>query len=401
MGRGKRHRLLWIPAALLLAVLLFKFFIGDVYPVSSGSMRPAIFGGYSRPGEEVFTEYLFVRFTRDTVPDRYDLVVLDLDGEDDPLVKRALGLPPEKVQVVGGDLLVDDHLLAPGPSRPELIPLFDDRYLEVERYFEVTETVWTRDGSEWQLDATDVRRGSNGGMLFYHLDLRDGYLDQNHALVPGVRQVNDGAVECEVMLAEAKGAVRLLLTEEGDTFEARIESPEVEGDPFLLTVTRHNEKTLMRSGLENKRDVLIAEEIPFATGRWHRAHFANLDNHIVFELDAGEESERFRRVAPYDANHPHGRQGIDEASLIPRAALGGEGSVARFRAIRILRDIYYTERGEEGVRTPLHLGPGEYFVLGDNSGFSADSRTFGPVTANEIVGFPVAVVWPWERRRRL
>jgi signal peptidase I len=397
MRRRGGHRLLWILAIGAFIVLLFRFFIGDVYPVASGSMRPTIFGGFSHPGDPTFTEHLLVRFDRAATPERYDLVVLERNGEEDPLVKRVVGLPGESIQIVSGDLLIEGELLEAGAGRPELIPLFDDRYLDVERYFKVTEKVWTREDAHWRLDATEVAPGSNGGMLFYHLDLVDGYLDQDHEFIGGVRQVNDGAVECEVMLTEAQGVLRIWLTEEGDTFQARIESPSEGEESYRLVLTRHNRKTGLRPGLEDKVDTLLEEAIPFSTGSWHRLRWSNLDNHLVFDLDDGA----FRRTVAYESNEAHGQPRIAERSIIPRAALGGEGCLARVRSIRILRDIFYTERGEQGLRSPLHLGPGQYFVLGDNSGYSADSRVFGPVTAAEIAGTPVAVVWPWKRLRWL
>jgi len=40
------------------------------------------------------------------------------------------------------------------------------------------------------------------------------------------------------------------------------------------------------------------------------------------------------------------------------------------------------------------LGPGEYFVVSDDRGNTGDSRTWGPVSAREIIGRPVFRFWP-------
>lgn len=42
----------------------------------------------------------------------------------------------------------------------------------------------------------------------------------------------------------------------------------------------------------------------------------------------------------------------------------------------------------------LHLGTGQYFVLGDNRGNSTDSRFFGPITRDSIIGKVQLVAWP-------
>lgn len=44
------------------------------------------------------------------------------------------------------------------------------------------------------------------------------------------------------------------------------------------------------------------------------------------------------------------------------------------------------------------VGEGHYFVLGDNRAHSEDSRSFGAIDANRIVGIFVARLWPFARR---
>jgi signal peptidase I len=87
-------------------------------------------------------------------------------------------------------------------------------------------------------------------------------------------------------------------------------------------------------------------------------------------------------------------------SPISLAVRGGEATVSDFR---IYRDIYYTATLANTPRLPnatmssVQLGPDEYFVLGDNSPVSNDSRFWpnGPIVRGSLLmGKPFLVHLP-------
>lgn len=61
---------------------------------------------------------------------------------------------------------------------------------------------------------------------------------------------------------------------------------------------------------------------------------------------------------------------------------------------------YYYNRGEfAGENEKLVVPPDSYFVLGDNSGSSKDSRYWGFVPKDNILGQAMAIYWPPQRIR--
>ena len=43
---------------------------------------------------------------------------------------------------------------------------------------------------------------------------------------------------------------------------------------------------------------------------------------------------------------------------------------------------------------PYEVGVGEVFVMGDNRQFSLDSRRFGPIPMDDLIGKAFVTIWP-------
>jgi type IV secretory pathway protease TraF len=397
--------MLWFSAALALLALLLMNYVCTIYRVDSGSMRPTIFGGRAQPDGELYDEWTLVRFRRDLKPKRFDLaVVRSLDGSD-PMVKRVVGLPDEEVYIVDGDLFIDGRRLPADAPRPGPIPVFDDRYQVTNEYFEYKRATnfeaspWTHEIGSLGLDARDSPVGSQHGLMLYHPDLRDSHLDRQGRRHPGLRQVNDGAIECEFQIREALpgASIRFRLVEEGDSFEVELTRLEYEGQIpklSLLRILRWNPQTLSRDRDQDRRDVLVEMPVNVPRDRWIKIRFSNVDNHLTVISD----ELRVKVVTSYETNVPYpGRKPAGDKSIGSRVAFGGERIRMGFRAVRVFRDLFYTSVGTHATGRPIHLGPRSCFVLGDNSAFSTDSRHFGAVDISRLVGEPIAIVWPSPR----
>lgn len=373
----------WTLASLAAAILLVRTFVGDVYHVDSGSMEPTLWGA------EGGGEWVFVRYS-DDAPARQELVVAQRAGDDAPIVKRVLGLPGESVSVSGGDVLVNGRRLPPEDARPPWVVVYDQALRPLEERFPAAaaqKLLWgiARDAAE--LDARSVARDANLGLLFFHDPFDDDYLGPDGELVRGSSQASDARIECDVVLRDARSQLRIGLSEQGDTFQALVR-PGDDGTCEVAIVRRNAPEGLSK---------LASARIAWPLGERRRLAFSNRDNVLRLEVGGAQPL-----VAPYRENALHPSDHLREGkSFGYRIWFGGDQGRFEFRGVRVLRDFSYTDRGAYGVGAPCDLGPDEYFLLGDHSSQSRDSRESGPVHAREIVGRPVAVVWPPARWRRL
>lgn len=382
----RSQRKLLILLVVLGGLFLFArvFFFG-IYLVDSRSMEPTIHGD-PESGERVLVCY------GDDRPERFDLVVVRLPGEDVPRVKRVAGLPGEAVRIEEGDLYVEGEQLAGDLPRPKPVAVFDD-HLALEDHFQSQAgggiVGWQRTADGWRHDGGPERPVAR---LEYARRLADHYLGTNGEFVEGSTEVGDLWIGAALDLEEPNSRALLAVATQGDRFIAWIGADDDGKRRVRLLSYPVPGPDIAASDSE----VLGELELEVAAGT-HEWVVGRVDGRAELWFDGLRVLDQ-RFGVP--RRHPLDLFG-EGRSHGPRAWVEVGGGGVTLSGLRLWRDLHYTSRGELAVREEFQLGPDELFLLGDNSAASRDSRDFGPIPLADVLGRPVWVVRPLGSARPL
>lgn len=427
---------------LMLGILVARAFTAEAYIVPTGSMAPTLLGmhrdilctncakrfalgmdengragrpvcpncGQTELGQAPTTEglgdrLLVQKFIYDLRPPRrWEVAVFQNPADpSQAYVKRIVALPNETVLLSGGDVYIDGRIArkTPAEARAMAIPIYDHNFTpkDLARYPRWTlrrgdgrgpdRSAWKADGPRFVREATthpaiakidwieyrhwQADRGSYG-------PIRD-FTSYNGGDVPGENRVNDLIVSAKFTLGEGCSASVVRL----DSGHER----------FIVTIPR--DPTSAVEVLHNGRRVPIVPNAKVAKGTPPKTRDVEV---MVVDRRLSVTLNGLLAFAPLDFEESVNRP-PSAYSPVAFGVVGG-GS-AEIRDIRIDRDVYYTTalsqtpRRPFGVEVPYILGPGEYFVLGDNSPVSNDSRFWqrSPVvTSGQLLGKPFLVHLP-------
>ena len=363
------------------AALLLRAYVGDIYGVTKHSMEPTLHAA-ERGSDKVAVFKLAYLLGG---PTRWDLCVYRRGGRGHYVVKRVVGLPGEYIQVDReGDLLVGASPSRLGLLRksPEellrlLVPLADlDRIPPTfprDDQWEFDPGHW-----RWEEDRLVAVPPAQGAARFAYRGMpHQGYLGPDGVVRHAGRDVRDFGVQFRCRPLAGSSELRILLT--------------ALDREFLLD---------LRGGiLEVRADgrlVRRVESPALARGDAAAIRFVQADRRLYLWV----EGKVFTNdLAPW----PPLPEGLD---LVPRRsslALEVRGGGMALAGLRVVRDLHYCKHsGTHGTAGgPEPLGEGEYFMLGDNSAMSEDSRHYGGVPSSWFVGSPLMVILPLDRIRWL
>jgi signal peptidase I len=180
--------------------------------------------------------------------------------------------------------------------------------------------------------------------------IRDGFEYNGHGSPNHNYAVHDFILECEVEVISGTGAFVCKLRDGADEATALVAAGGEFGESKLL--------------IDPKGQVKSANRTPLKPGKKYRIEMAFVDRRVSLAVDG---TEYFSHDLPTD---------VRREDVTSPFRIGGQGVTLAVRHVRLYRDIYYRAGDRHASHSPFPLGEGEYFLLGDNSANSDDSRSW-------------------------
>jgi signal peptidase I len=321
-----------------------------------------------------------------------------------PYVKRVVGRPGEKILLQGGDILVDGQIArkSMGEALELLVPVYDMAYLPEkgwasrwsicpppERFDENARVPLPSilvSGSEIRLEGS--KEPNQTSLLEYvHrvYDERSGQEEERpitdqfaYNSAPGYPYpVYDFFVSFDLEVLPGQGTFFCELNDGHDRVTAQIAlGPDSPPSQLDLEV--------MGGAVRESNDFRLEP------GKTYRVEMAHIDRRITVRID------RKSVFKPLDLEPVTSRNDVSRP-----VRLGIRGGSAVVRNFRLARDVFYRPQGDHGVGVACELGVDEYFMLGDNSANSDDSRTWRipGVPEADIFGKPFLLHQPSKRAK--
>ncbi len=362
------------------AIVFVRLEVFTAYHIPTRSMEPTLHGD-RRDGDRILVSRLA------PPPEPFDIYVFDGWGaERKNYVKRCVGVPNQTLRLREGDVYVDGELVRKSGDVYEalLFPLYGwddvwararsenegDAQAAADQVFDEQLEFWENVSGKWMLD---VSRGYHAlapaqgqrSILRWRDSVRDDLYDPlTGDVVGGNYACPDVRVSADVELLDDSSEVVLHLSRGASTYEAVVSSGRiellVEGEP-----------------------VAKLDAAPVAVGETVRVRFSQVDR--VLRLDVGDVQMR------HELPQPEFPKRTAPSGQVDFRARGGG---AWIKPLALERDIFYTPDYDTDE---VVLGPDDFYMLGDNSGNSQDSRRNGPVHRSRLIGRPILVVWPPRR----
>jgi signal peptidase I len=452
-GNDRQSILETLEAIVIAFVLAFVFraFIVEAFVIPTGSMAPTLYGAHD---EVVCSDcgYRFAVGAEDPPPDRcvcpncflsqditnrrpysgdrllvlkylydfqppkrWDVLVFHYPkNPSENYIKRLAALPGETLELVDGNVTINTRIAhKPDRAQDALWQLVHDTTYQPQRADWkprwISDAEWRGQGAGFFLDQVPangktawleyrhwVPRGDHGYVLSNIMDFY-GY---DSALMMGNVVCTDLAVKSSVTARDRMSAVVIELRAYKDLFR------------FELTAV--GSQTPSRISINNAVVAQSADGI-LPVGKAALVQVANVDHKVMLRVNGGRPLKAVsadlettdegdvcyvpRPLTSVERESFNSPERLEARNLATEVKIGARGGLVNLAYLRLDRDVYYTNQFRPGSQgSPFTLETKEYFVLGDNSPRSADSRLWAldrpVVPQRNLVGKAFFVYWP-------
>lgn len=366
-------------------------------------------------------------------PKRWDIVVFKepLRGQQN-YIKRLVGLPHNTVEIIGGQVFINGQIAHKPPTveKAMLQLVYDnDFYPHDAGQPRGNGRIWTNPwvavsqtpyGGKWNTRGPVIRfaatsPGRQGRLAFIQ---RGQYLLNGEGYDATFRRHQENHLDGDLYLSTVwqstspSSAISMVMGMRSNRYKVMV------AHDGQLHLYRWLPAEKQFAAVAVARQGWVKKLHPLQPGHAYQFSMSNIDHQIRFWDDrrlvlqytgvwTAAQALKFR-----DYQIEYGRE-------IPRIFVDVTG-VCELRHLNLMRDIYYTQTHVEdsqgndlgpGTATaghPLKLGSGQYFMMGDNSAYSADGRVWdrvdpaladlhlhrGVVPRRYILGKAFMVYWP-------
>lgn len=396
----------------------YKTEVGNGFYKLMPSSRCPSCGYYEKPdmvvpkanGDRILVFKCIYQFVE---PKRWDVIVFkNPTGPKENYIKRLIGKPGETVEIIDGDIYINNKLVRKPPKVQEelWLPIYNNNFQPIEPMEgRFNEHGWhqpfTNDStSMWQfapsrpVEFTLKDEPDKINVMFYDTqkgnNFKASYAYGDPRFYKYLPFCSDLMMKFNTQITEGKGLIGIGFTKYQMLYKAWFDSAGLmvieKIDPTGETVELARKQI---SPIQQDKDFFI--------------QFSDADHLLIFKIDKEELT--------YDLGTGKDDAGLRLTNIEPKAIIFGSGNLT-ISNVQLYRDIQYGStkfdiketalRAGEG--NPFTLGKNEYFAMGDNSPDSADSRVWdvegignngisyrmGVVPRDYLVGKAFFVYWP-------